>query len=83
MHYNTFQELEQDTDKVLFIHRPESVGAGSEYAGSDIELIVAKNRHGTLGTIKMKVNEKTLIFEDPENDLPEYESLQGAIWDDD
>lgn len=75
--------LEQDTDKVLFIHRPESVGAGSEYAGSDIELIVAKNRHGTLGTIKMKVNEKTLIFEDPENDLPEYESLQGAIWDDD
>ena len=75
--------LEQDSDKVLFIHRPESTGAGTEYAGGDIELIVAKNRHGTPGTIKMNVNEKTLYFEDPENDLPEYESVQGAIWDDD
>ena len=75
--------LEQDTDKVLFILRPESNGAGTEYAGGDIELIVAKNRNGNSGTIKMKVNEKTLYFEDQENDLPEYESVQGAIWDND
>ena len=73
--------LEQDTDKVLFIHRPVSIDAGPGHVGGDIEIIIAKNRHGTLGKVNMKINERTLCFEEPVEDLPEYETVQGASWE--
>lgn len=72
--------LEQDTDKVLFIRRPEGSGAGAEYAGGEVDVIVAKNRHGSPGTVRMKVNSKTLCFEDPAQDIPEFETVQGTMW---
>lgn len=44
--------IEQDADGVILVHRP---GYFSEEANQDdIELIVAKNRHGAPGTVVMK-----------------------------
>ena len=46
--------IEQDADIVLFLYRDEyydNEGAGNE--GSIAEVIVAKNRHGSQGTVKM------------------------------
>ena len=45
--------IEQDADKVLFIHRPEYYGILLDENGNDLrnlaEIIVAKNRNGRLG----------------------------------
>jgi replicative DNA helicase len=46
-------EIEQDADKVLFIHRPEYYGFTKDCDGNSlrnlVEIIVAKNRSGRLG----------------------------------
>jgi len=49
--------IEQNADKVIFIHRPEIYGImvdedGNSTAGL-VELIVAKNRNGRLGEVKL------------------------------
>ena len=45
--------IEQDADKVLFIHRPEYYGISEDNMGNNlrnvVEIIVAKNRNGPLG----------------------------------
>jgi replicative DNA helicase len=49
--------IEQDADKVIFIYRPEYYGHEIDEDGNDtsgvVELILAKNRNGTLGEIKL------------------------------
>ena len=49
--------IEQDADKVIFIYRPEYYGINYDedgnYAEGLTELIIAKNRSGGLGTVKI------------------------------
>lgn len=49
--------IEQDADKVFFIYRPEYYGFESDEDGNSTagltELILAKNRNGKLGTVKL------------------------------
>jgi len=44
--------LEQDSDVVMFIHRPEYYDPQTDAQGI-AEIIVAKQRNGPIGTIKM------------------------------
>ncbi len=47
--------IEQDADIVMFIHNPSKYGDAEMSDGPNIcELIVAKHRNGSLGTIKLK-----------------------------
>jgi replicative DNA helicase len=49
--------IEQDADKVIFIYRPEYYGLECDEDGNSTagvtELILAKNRNGSLGTVKL------------------------------
>ncbi len=47
--------IEQDADSVMFLYRDEyyKTDAGPENDGSIAEIIVAKNRHGQTGTVKV------------------------------
>ncbi len=47
--------IEQDADCVLFLYRDEyyKQDAGNDTEGSIAEIIVAKNRHGSVGTVKV------------------------------
>ena len=58
--------IEQDADKVIFIHRPEYYSYLEDDKGNDlknvVEIIVAKNRNGCLGSIVlMKDNDFTTL----------------------
>ena len=50
--------LEQDADIVFFLHRE------SEDRNKPTELIIAKNRDGRIGSVKLRFNDKTVSFED-------------------
>ena len=49
--------IEQDADKVIFIHRPEYYGFAEDMDGNSLkhvaEIIVAKNRNGAIGEIQL------------------------------
>jgi replicative DNA helicase len=49
--------IEQDADKVIFVYRPEYYGVDCDEEGNDTagltELLIAKNRNGSLGQIKL------------------------------
>lgn len=57
--------IEQDADSVLFLYR-EAVY--DEDLGDDpsTELIVAKNRHGEIGTVHLEFNKEIVLFEERE-----------------
>ncbi len=60
--------IEQDADQVMFIYRPEMHGITEDEDGNPTkgvaELIIAKNRHGQIETIKLKYVERFAKFED-------------------
>lgn len=45
--------IEQDADIVLFIYRPGEYAKDDPEAQNKAELLIAKNRHGSQGTVKM------------------------------
>ena len=61
--------IEQDADMVMFVHRPEYYGiSDKDSSGQEIsnygELIIAKHRNGSVGTVKFKHNGSlTKIFD--------------------
>lgn len=55
-------ELEQNADKVIFVHRPEMYG--DESAVNVAELIIAKNRSGTLGIARVTFDKSVTKFRD-------------------
>jgi replicative DNA helicase len=66
--------IEQDADKVLFIYRPEYYGfLQDEYGNSTqglVELIMAKNRTGSMGSVFFKRNATLsgyIPYQDPEH----------------
>ncbi len=51
-HLRESGSIEQDSDCVLFIHRPEYYDPETEKKGI-AEIIVAKHRHGPTGTVEV------------------------------
>jgi replicative DNA helicase len=51
------ESIEEDADKVIFMYRPEyysiSIDEDGNYTKGVVELIMAKNKNGKLGTIKL------------------------------
>ena len=68
--------IEQDADTVLFVYRDEYYKT-SEDAGPDknsidiVECIVAKNRHGSTGSVKLSWSGTYTLFRSIENNAPE------------
>jgi replicative DNA helicase len=65
--------IEQDADQVLFIHRPEYYGVEQTENGEQTtglaEVIIAKNRSGALGTVKLFWEKNCTKFKNWEYDL--------------
>ncbi len=53
--------IEQDADQVIFLYRDEYYNKNSEDAGR-VEVILAKNRHGQLTTVKLAYLANFLMF---------------------
>ncbi len=68
--------IEQNADKVFFIYRPEYYGLSCDEDGNDtnclVELIVAKNRNGVLGTVKLLRDKNFTNFSDCEGFKKEF-----------
>ena len=56
--------IEQDADMVMFLHRPDYYNQGKEgYEETHItQLIIAKHRHGPVGTIELYFHPELLRF---------------------
>lgn len=69
-HMRESGSLEQDADIVLFPWRPGYIKDGPGLKGekpippNEIKLLVAKNRRGSLGSIKIRANEEMTRFEE-------------------
>lgn len=63
-----YETIEQDSDVVCFIHRPEYYHIYTDASGHDIrglaEIIVAKNRNGKTGDIRLKFDCEGKGFEE-------------------
>jgi replicative DNA helicase len=59
--------IEQDADVVLMLYRDKSVNSNQNQISSITELIVAKQRNGPIGTVKLTFNEKQTKFLDLNN----------------
>ena len=68
--------IEQDADTVLFIYRDEYYNTNKE-AGEDqnsidiVECIIAKNRHGSTGSVKLSWSGAYTLFRGIEGNAPE------------
>lgn len=71
--------IEQDADMVIFLYRPEYYGITADEAGQPTnnvgEVIMAKNRHGSLDTVTLKFIGKYTKFCDWEDD--NYADMAG------
>ena len=69
--------LEQDSDLVLFLYRPEYYGIMESDGGTNLkgtaEVIIAKHRNGALDEIMLKFKKHTTSFSNPLNAEQEYE----------
>jgi replicative DNA helicase len=65
--------LEQDADKIIFLHRQWMVDRKAEDKGK-AKLIAAKNRNGQSGQFEMYFEEKTMLFHPIEDKIkqPDY-----------
>ena len=66
--------IEQDADIVMFIHRPKKKDDEQETPGiTDLKIILAKNRNGTIGQFWLAFDNKTNAFYTKEYRDDEYE----------
>ena len=75
--------IEQDADKVIFIYRPEYYGIDVDESGNSTagltELIVAKNRNGSLGSANLKRNAVFSSFSDFTESTNVFSFFPGRI----
>lgn len=75
--------IEQDADKVIFIYRPEYYGIELDEEGNNIrgltELILAKNRNGILGTVRLMRNLNFTGFDDFEDFINDFSFSQSRL----
>lgn len=67
-------ELEQDSDKVIFIYRAEQYGLGDPGIA---EIIVAKNRQGPVGVAELVFQKQTTRFMDATKRLENKNAIQS------
>jgi replicative DNA helicase len=64
--------IEQDADMVMFIYRPDYYGIAEDEKGTPLkgtaEIIIAKNRHGSVGSVWLKFIDRFTKFLDLEDD---------------
>jgi len=82
--------IEQDADQVIFLYRPEYYGITEDEEGNPVtgvgEVILAKNRHGSLETVRLRFVGKFTKFCDlemngftgGENSFPENNALPNS-----
>jgi replicative DNA helicase len=74
-------QIEQDADMVLFIHRPEYYGEMKDETGNDTtgmaEIIVAKNRDGSTGSVMVGFISRLTKFTDHKRP-PEISTIYNA-----
>ena len=75
--------IEQDADMVSFIYRPEYYQILEDEEGQSLkgiaEIIIAKNRHGALKTIKLKFTDEFARFSNLED--PNFDDLPGDTFE--
>lgn len=68
--------IEQDADKVLFLHSPEQYGFIEDEEGNSllniIELIIAKNRNGKLGIVRLFKNYGFTTLHDAQTEMEDF-----------
>lgn len=65
--------IEQDADIVMFIHRPDQLGLSEDPTEKDYaEVIVAKNRNGSVFTIPMTYKDSIVKFVERDDNLVAY-----------
>ena len=73
--------IEQDSDFVAFLYRPEYYKILEDEEGQSLkgicEVIIAKNRGGRLTTVKLKFDEETTRFHDLNE--PKFEELDNGV----
>jgi replicative DNA helicase len=75
--------IEQDADKVIFLYRPEYYGItcyeNGERADGVMEMILAKNRNGSLGVVRLLRDENFTKFSDFEALKIDFEISQSRL----
>jgi replicative DNA helicase len=74
-HLKESGSLEQDANVVLLLHRPKLAEDGGYRDGEEAELIVAKNRAGQEGLIKLQWRASLTRFADPTEDHAEQRAF--------
>ena len=69
--------IEQDADIVLLLHRPEYYDPND--SPGQAELIIAKNRSGATGSIKLTFLRDIMRFESLSQDDPRFNNAEGGI----
>ncbi|MCT4600187.1 MAG: replicative DNA helicase [Marinifilaceae bacterium] len=74
--------IEQDSDMVLFIHRPERYGITTDSEGNDIrglaDIIIAKHRNGAVGEVRLRFRNELAQFTDLEEVSPFFQKDMGG-----
>lgn len=60
--------IEQDADLVLMLYRKNDSNSSHSDQSNDIELIIAKQRNGPIGTVKLQFDEKSNKFSNISNE---------------
>lgn len=75
--------LEQDADNVYFIHRPEYYGEKTDSLGNSTagvaELIVAKQRNGSMGIVELKFNGEYTEFANASNFNIDLKGIDASL----
>jgi replicative DNA helicase len=71
--------IEQDADVVLLIHREEYYKPEDESIKNQAELIIAKQRNGPVGTVKLYFDKKLTKFADLTMAPEPYEAAGDAV----
>jgi len=83
--------IEQDSDSVTFLYRPEYYGISEDENGQStqgvLELIIAKQRNGSTGTVKLKFDGKYQRVSDSDSEVVinnfEPAPIRNSIFNDD
>ena len=76
--------IEQDADKVFFLHRPEYYNITEDGEGNSTlgiaDIIIAKNRSGPLDTVRLRFTAKSASFKDFEGTF--FAGIEGEFFKD-
>jgi replicative DNA helicase len=64
--------IEQDADLVLMLYRKQSYNSNNSDQSNDIELIIAKQRNGPIGSVKLQFDEKINKFSNISNESKKF-----------